>query len=200
MTRTQGSPISCPQPGSDRIDPEHVYGHGEFPGVLETYSFGYDWFRKESGFTPAEQEIVLLTISRSNSCTYCVATHSTLADVMSKVPPQTTDAIRNDTLIEDRKPEVLRRFTAHMMETAGNPSEEDAAAFLSAGYTAEQILAVVLAIGAKVFSNWSNHIFHTQVDMSSPSATGPRPPDRGMRRQLRVDAALSCRRKEPLPP
>ncbi len=35
------------------------------PAQLETYSFGYERFRKTSGFTPAEQEIVFLTISRA---------------------------------------------------------------------------------------------------------------------------------------
>lgn len=37
-------------------------------GLLERYLFGYDRFRKESGFSPAEQEVVFLTISRENGC------------------------------------------------------------------------------------------------------------------------------------
>jgi alkylhydroperoxidase family enzyme len=38
------------------------------PGVLSTYLHGYEAYRKQSGFTPSEQEVVLLTISRENSC------------------------------------------------------------------------------------------------------------------------------------
>ena len=34
------------------------------PGLLETYVDGYDRFREDSGLTPAEQEVVFLTISR----------------------------------------------------------------------------------------------------------------------------------------
>lgn len=55
------------------------------PGALSTYLHGMDWFRKESGFTPAEQEVVLLVISRINDCHYCVAAHSMIAEKVSKV-------------------------------------------------------------------------------------------------------------------
>jgi AhpD family alkylhydroperoxidase len=50
------------------------------PGLLDAYLNGYSAFRSESGFTPAEQEVILLTISRVNGCTYCMAAHSTIAD------------------------------------------------------------------------------------------------------------------------
>ena len=38
------------------------------PGLLETYQLGYERFRTESGCTPAEQEVVFLTISFENGC------------------------------------------------------------------------------------------------------------------------------------
>lgn len=50
------------------------------PGLLETYQLGYKRFREESGFTPAEQEVVFLAISFENACDYCMAAHSVLAD------------------------------------------------------------------------------------------------------------------------
>jgi AhpD family alkylhydroperoxidase len=53
------------------------------PGLLETYATGYAAFREASGFTPAEQEVVLLTVSHENGCEYCVAAHSFLADQVS---------------------------------------------------------------------------------------------------------------------
>src|SRR5581483_11115587 len=56
------------------------------PGLLETYRSGYDLFRQASGFTPVEQEVILLSISYENGCEYCMAAHSFLADVQSKVP------------------------------------------------------------------------------------------------------------------
>lgn len=69
------------------------------PGLLQTYIHGQELFRKNSGFTPPEQEVVLLSISFENGCEYCMAAHSVIADTQSKVPPQVTDALRNGTEI-----------------------------------------------------------------------------------------------------
>lgn len=134
------------------------------PPLLESYLGGYDGFRSSSGFTPVEQEIVFLTISRLHECRYCMAAHSFVADVMSKVPPEVTDAIRNDRPIADPKLEALRQFTRIMTESRGNPTPEQGRAFLEAGYTEAHMLAVILAISVKVISNYSNHLFHTEVD------------------------------------
>jgi len=134
------------------------------PGLLETYLHGYDQFRKRSGFTPAEQEVVFLTISRENGCHYCVAAHSMLADKSSAVPAAVTNAIRDDTSIPDPKLRALSEFTRTLMARRGLPNQEDVAPFLAAGYTERQILEVVLAIGVKTLSNWANHLFDTPVD------------------------------------
>jgi AhpD family alkylhydroperoxidase len=139
-------------------------GMVNYPPLLQTYLDGYDGFRRSSGFTPAEQEIVFLTISRLHECRYCMAAHSLAADGLSKVPPEVTDAIRNDQPIADSKLEALRKFTRIMAESRGTPTPGEGQAFLDAGYTEAHMLAVILAIGVKVISNYSNHLFHTELD------------------------------------
>jgi AhpD family alkylhydroperoxidase len=64
------------------------------PALLGTYLNGYGRFRGESGFAPAEQEIVFLAVSMANGCTYCAAAHSMIADKMSGVPAPVLKAIR----------------------------------------------------------------------------------------------------------
>jgi len=71
------------------------------PGMLSTYMDGYRRFREESGFSPAQQEVVFLTISHENGCEYCVAAHSFLGDKASAVPMPVTDAIRDGGAIPD---------------------------------------------------------------------------------------------------
>ncbi len=134
------------------------------PGLLETYLTGYDRFRKESGFTPAEQEVVFLTISRENGCHYCVAAHSVLADKFSHVPAAVTDAIRDGTSIPEPKLRALSEFTRVLMAKRGRPDRADVDAFLAAGYTERHILEIILAVAVKTLSNWSNHVFNTPVD------------------------------------
>lgn len=134
------------------------------PALLETYGTGYNLFRKEGGFTPAEQEVIFLTISKENGCDYCMAAHSVVADMMSKVPVAVTDAIRNDTDIPDARLKALSLFTVIMVNKRGRPNDEDVQEFLMAEYTEKHILAIILAISIKTISNYSNHVFRTPVD------------------------------------
>lgn len=134
------------------------------PGLMETYAVGYERFRKFGGFTPIEQEVVFLTISIANECTYCVAAHSFVADMMSKLPKELTDTIRNEEKIDDPKLSALAEFTKVVFFSRGNPSKSEVKAFIEAGFEEKQILEIVLAIAVKTLSNYSNHVFHTEVD------------------------------------
>lgn len=137
---------------------------GVSPGALETYRLGYERFRKESGLTGAEQEVVFLTISFENACEYCMAAHSVIADTASKLAKEATDAIRNGAEIPDPKLEALSAFTRAMLVKRGRPSQDDVADFLAAGYGERQVLEIVLAIAVKTISNYTNHLFETPVD------------------------------------
>ena len=134
------------------------------PALQDTYDSGYKRFREESGFTPGEQEVVFLTVSIANSCGYCTAAHSYLAENVSKTPKDVIEAIREGNKIEDDKLRALHEFTKVMNESRGNPSPEEAKKFLDAGYSEKQILAIILAQAVKTISNYSNHVFHTEVD------------------------------------
>ena len=134
------------------------------PYLLETYLFGYDKFRTESGFSPAQQEVVLLTISRANRCHYCVAAHSFLADHVSKVPAAVTDAIRDGSEIGDDKLRALSSFTLHLQQTQGRPDSEQFQQFFAAGFSEQHLLDMLLAISVKTISNYANHLFATPVD------------------------------------
>jgi uncharacterized peroxidase-related enzyme len=144
--------------------PNMYAGMANSPGLLETYLDGYDRFRKGSSFTPAEQEVVFLTISRGNGCEYCVAAHSMLADQVSKVPPEITDAIREGKPVPDPKLAALSTFAETMRASRGLPSSRDVEAFLAAGYEARHVLEVVLALAVKTLSNYANHLVQPPLD------------------------------------
>lgn len=173
--------ISLPSHGLESNDPEirkilegannklgfvpNMYSNMvNLPPMLETYLFGYDKFRSESGFSPVEQEVVFLTISYENSCHYCVAAHSMLADNVSKVPSEVTDAIREGRAISDPKLAALSLFTAAMVTCRGWVEKNVIENFLAAGFEEKHILAILLAISVKTISNYSNHLFDTPVD------------------------------------
>ena len=133
-------------------------------GLQDTYDTGYAYFRKEAGFTSSEQEVVFVTVSIANSCGYCIAAHSFLADNVSKTPVEVTNAIRDGKEIPDAKLKALSKFTKIMFDSRGNPTPEEAKAFLGAGYTEKNILGIILALSVKTISNYANHVFHTEID------------------------------------
>lgn len=134
------------------------------PGVLTTYQHGYACFRQDSGFTPQEQEVVFLTVSVANGCGYCRAAHGTIADKMSGVPTEVTDAILAGQSVPDPKLGALHTFVRTMFDTRGKPEPSDVEAFRAAGYEDRHVLEVILALAVKTLSNYTNHIFHTPVD------------------------------------
>ena len=133
------------------------------PGLLSTYLFGQDQFRRHSGFNPSEQETILLAISHFNGCEYCMGAHSTIADG-NKVPTAVTDAVRAGEPIADDRLQALNVFTTTMVDTRGRPSDVELKEFLAAGYTENQALEIILAISVKTLSNYVNHIFDTPLD------------------------------------
>ncbi len=140
----------------------------EAPALVKAYTTLSRIF-DETSFSPAERQVVLLTVSYENGCEYCVAAHSVIAG-MQKVPPVVVDSIRSGNPITNPKLEALRRFTAAVVEMRGWPSEDDTNAFLNAGYTKAQVLEVILGVGMKTLSNYTNHVAETPLDPAFANA------------------------------
>ncbi|SLN62238.1 Carboxymuconolactone decarboxylase family protein [Roseovarius albus] len=134
----------------------------ESPAMVEAYGVLAGHFEK-TDLTPTERQIVLMTTSRENGCTYCMAAHSTVSQ-MQNVPADVIDALRNDTTIADPKLQALQVFTTRIHETRGNVDQVDLDAFHAAGYTKANILDVILGAGLKTLSNYTNHIAETPLD------------------------------------
>jgi AhpD family alkylhydroperoxidase len=134
------------------------------PALIDTYLYGYEALRKEAGFTPAEIEVIFLVISYENACDYCVAAHSLVADTLSRVPRMVTDAIRDGQEIPDPKLRVLAEVTREVLLLRGRPDPVTVQQLLDSGYEERHLLGIVLAIGIKTLSNYTNHLFDTPLD------------------------------------
>ena len=134
------------------------------PALFESYMNGYDSLRKQSTLTAAELEVIFLIISFENGCDYCMAAHSLLADAVSRVPRDVTDAIRNGEPIPDPKLRVLAEVAREMLLSRGRPEPGTLPKLLGAGYDEKHLLGIVLAISLKTLSNYTNHLFDTPLD------------------------------------
>lgn len=134
------------------------------PSLLTTYAKGYGAFRTNAGFSPSEQETIFLAISQTNECHYCTAAHSMVATMVSGVPGDVIAQLRAGELPADPKLNALVSLTKEMVESRGRPSQNTLKAFLNAGYTENHVLGIILAISAKVISNYTNYLANTEVD------------------------------------
>ena len=132
------------------------------PALLEGYMTLASLFDK-TDLSETERQIILMTNNRLNSCTYCMAAHTTISQ-MANVPADVIEALRSNTPIADSKLEALRTFAAIVNERRGWPEEGEVEAFLAAGYTPQTVMEVILGTSLKVMSNYTNHITQTRLD------------------------------------
>jgi len=134
----------------------------ESPAALNGYATAYGLLG-ETAFTPAEQQLLFLAVSRANGCHYCVAAHS-MAAKMAGLDDETIHAVRDGTTVLDPKAAAIAEFADKVVVKRGRVSAQDIENFLTAGHTQAQILEVVLAVATKTLSNYINHIADTPLD------------------------------------
>ncbi len=134
----------------------------EAPSLVKSYFTVSKEFTANS-LTPIEQQVVALSVSHSNECSYCMAAHSGLAR-MAAIPNSELEALRTGRALEHPKLEALRLFTREMVDKRGHVSDTDIEAFLGVGFDAAHVLEVIVGIGMKTMSNYTNHIAHIPLD------------------------------------
>src|SRR5271168_1418342 len=97
-------------------------------------------------FTEAEIQTLLLTNAVTNSCTWAVAFHSYLA-LKAGLTPADVQAIRERRAPREPRCAALAVYTRGLIEHRGHVGKSAVAAFLSAGFKADQALEV-LAVSA----------------------------------------------------
>lgn len=143
--------------------PNLYAGLAESPAALKAY-FDLSAALARTQLTPVEQQVVLLTVSAENGCTYCVAAHSAIARNMVKVNAEIVDALRRQQPLPDPRLDALARFTRQMVQQRGWLDDAAVQAFLDAGYSRANVLDVVLGVSMKTLSNYANHLLHTPLD------------------------------------
>jgi high-affinity nickel permease len=87
-----------------------------------------------------------------------------LAAKQSGVPEHVIESLRTGTAIDDQKLAAVDKLTRKLVDSRGNPSRADVDEFVAAGYTEKHVLGIVLAISVKTLSNYSNHLFNSELD------------------------------------
>lgn len=134
----------------------------ESPELLAGYNALAEQFGKSSLPGPAKH-VVWITASVQNQCHYCVAAHTTIA-LRAGVSAEVVDALRAGKPLPDSALEPVRRITESMVANQGWLTDSEVDDFLAAGHTQRHLLDIVLGVGMKTLSNYTNHIAHTPLD------------------------------------
>lgn len=132
------------------------------PALMQGY-FQLNQLFEQTSLSAPERQVVLLAASFTNACDYCMGAHTALAE-MAGVPQDSIAALRAGEPLPDDRLEALRRFTHAVVDKRGHMPEDDLQAFYAAGFTAQNVLEVVLGVGMKTLSNYTNHIAGTPLD------------------------------------
>ncbi len=134
----------------------------EAPGLLHAYQVAHQ-AALDASFDKDELTVVWQSINVEHACHYCVPAHTGIAKMM-QVDDALVAALRDETPLPNAHLEALRTFTLQVVRQRGDVSDAQVQTFLDAGYTKRQILEVVLIVGQKVMSNYTNHLAQTPVD------------------------------------
>ncbi|PIT99459.1 MAG: carboxymuconolactone decarboxylase [Bdellovibrionales bacterium CG10_big_fil_rev_8_21_14_0_10_45_34] len=117
-----------------------------------------------TSFSPEEQQLILLTVSRENECGYCLAAHTMIATNLANVDSEKVSALKAGKNLQPDRHDRLVEFTSQVVKKRGFVTEEDVSKFKAAGFGDQQILEVILAVSMKTLSNYANHIADTPID------------------------------------
>ena len=143
--------------------PNLYRGFASNPASLKIYLAFNELLQEYGCLSAVEQQVVYITASAENACSYCVSAHSVLAG-MADMPEQTLMELRQQVALTDHKFSALQKLTLSVMEHHGYIPEEDIAAFQAAGYEQCHLLEVLTILAQKTLSNYYNHIAHTPLD------------------------------------
>ena len=148
----------------------------ESPALLGAYLQLGELFDRQTAFDATERQVVLMSASYENECGYCMAAHSAIA-LRQGVAEAVVEGLRDGTHLADAKLEALRDFVRAVVRKRGWVAEDEVETFLAAGYTQRHVLEVILGIGMKLLSNFTNHIAKTPLDHPFQSLSWTRPAD-----------------------
>ena len=112
---------------------------------------------------PLARETLIMTMATRNGCHICVAMHTAKLQQLD-APPALIQALRDDKPLPDERLQAVRDFTHTVVDTAGEVPDDALTAFLTAGFTRQQALEVVLGIGTYTMSTLANRLTRAPLD------------------------------------
>ena len=105
----------------------------------------------------------MLAVSQTNSCHYCTAAHSAMLKGAG-VAQEDVAAINKGDAPKDARLRVLVQAAKTVLAKQGHLGEAELAALKKDGVDRGVLYEIFAMIGLKTFSNFVNHVNHTEID------------------------------------
>jgi AhpD family alkylhydroperoxidase len=128
----------------------------------------------KSSITGKAREVVNLVVSQVNECEYCLAAHTVIGGMVGFKPEQILE-IRGGRASFDDKLDALARLTKAIAENRGHADQSLVEAFFGAGWTKENLVDAIVAIGDKTVTNYLHATTRVPVDFPAAPELSVRP-------------------------
>lgn len=149
-------------------------GFGMVPNLFATLAHSENALATYMAFQGAKssvsgkaREVVNLVVSQVNACEYCLAAH-TMVGKMSGFSDAQIIEIRHGRASFDAKLDTLARLTQGITQSRGHVDHVLVEAFFAAGWTKENLVDTIVAIGDKTVTNYLHST--TQIPLDFPAA------------------------------
>ncbi len=124
---------------------------------------------RNSSLSLKEKEIINLVVSQVNGCEYCLGAHTVLAQ-KAGFTEQETIGIRRGEFPSDPKLDALAKFTRSVAEKRGQVDQRELSSVMSAGFSAGNVVDVIVLIGDKTITNYLHNVTKVPVDFPEAPA------------------------------
>ena len=121
----------------------------------------------KSSLSPIEKEVVDLAISQVNGCRYCQSAHTAISKMKGLKEDQILE-LRQGHASWDEKLNALSNIAKEIALGNGKVQDNTLEAFYNAGYTQENLIDLVMAVGIITVTNTLHNL--TKVDIDFPLA------------------------------
>jgi AhpD family alkylhydroperoxidase len=174
---------SVPVPTREQVSPENQAlfdslkkGLGMVPNLYATLAHSQHALgsylalqNAKSSITGKAREVINLVVSQVNRCEYCLAAHTVIGGMVGFTSEQILD-LRQGRAPWDTRLDALAQFVKAVALQRGHVDPTQVEAFLAAGWTLENLVDTIVAVGDKTVTNYLHAT--TRVPVDFPAAPG----------------------------
>jgi uncharacterized peroxidase-related enzyme len=143
---------------------------GFVPNIYATYAYSenalerYTTFANgKTTFNNKEKEVINLVVSQVNGCEYCQAAHTAIGKMNGFTDEQVISLRKGEAPFNEKIDALVKTAKAITLKK-GRIEDEVLEIFFDAGYTKENLVDLIVAIGEKTTTNLLHNVTGIEID------------------------------------